>query len=176
MLQGVDIRRSTRKLSSGFVLAVIGLLLVAGTALAAAHFAPGRKYTAKSPPCSPHAIPNTSCTFVFKASTDGRSLKFIGKTVVDTWSCRNGGGEALLGGKARYATPIPNIVVGSGGKLSGSVQYVFRPTSAPPEHHTYSVTGLLSRSGKSATITLHDKVNGSRSGCTVGPITLTETG
>ena len=164
-----------RAVRCGAGLAVAGLLVAAAGALAAAHFRPGALYVGKSSACG-STVPGTTCMFRFRASTDGRSLRFDGKTVIDTWGCRGGGGEALLGGKARDATPIPLIRLRADGTLHGSVGYVLRPTSAPPEHYTSTVTGHLSRAGKAAVITFHISFNSSRSPCATQPVTITEPG
>ena len=68
--------------------------------------------------------------FKFRASRDGLSLRFVGKTVIDAWGCGAGGGEALLGGEAKYRTPIPLVKVRADGRLYGSISYVFTPTAA----------------------------------------------
>ena len=156
-------------------MAIAGLLVAAAGALAAAHFRPGALYTGKDSACGSR-VPGTTCMFRFRASTDGGSLRFDGKTVIDTWGCRGGGGEALLGGKAKDATPIPLISLRANGTLHGSAGYVLRPTSAPPEHYRSTVTGHLSRAGKGAVIIFHISFNSSRSPCATQPVTITEPG
>jgi hypothetical protein len=156
----------------GAGLAVALLLLMAALALAAAQFRPGALYTGKGSACG-STVPDTTCVFRFRASTDGRSLRSVGKTVIDTWGCRGGGGEALLGGKIKGATPIPVIKLRADGSLRGSVAYVFRPTSAPPEHITSTVTGHLSHAGKAAVITFRMTFHSSRSPCVTRPVTIT---
>ena len=171
-------RRSTgfaRAVRSGAGLAIVGLLVAAASALAAAHFRPGAVYTGKTSACG-STIPGTTCIVRFRASTDGRSLGFDGKTVIDTWGCRGGGGEALLGGKARGATPIPLLGLRADGTLYGSVGYVLRPTSAPPEQFTSTVTGHLARAGKAAVVTFHNALKSGRSPCATQPVTITEQG
>lgn len=76
-------------------LAVAGLLVATAGALAATRLSAGALYTGRS--CSSSRISRTTCVFKFRGSSDGRSLGFVGATVVDTWRCRRGGGEALLG-------------------------------------------------------------------------------
>lgn len=150
------------------------LLVTAAGAFAAAHFRPGALYTGKGAACG-STVPGTTCVFRFRASSDGRSLRFVGQTVIDGWGCRGGGGEALLGGKARNATPIPLLRLRTGGSLYGSVGYVLRPTSAPPEHYTSTVTGHLSRAGRAAVITFHISSPSARP-CATQPVMLTESG
>lgn len=153
-------------------MAIVGLLIAAAGALAAAHFRPGALYTGRDAQCDSHE-PGTTCVFTFRAAKDGRSLHFVGKTVIDSWGCRGGGGEALLGGEVRGATPIPPIGVRRNGSVHGSVGYVSRPTSAPPQHYTSTVTGHLTRTGKAAVITFHVAFNSSRSPCSTQPVTIT---
>src|SRR5690242_16599281 len=89
-------------------------------ATAAVHFVPGALYTGKT--CAtPPGLPHTGCTFDFRASADGSSLRFTGITVIDSWRCKGGGGEALIGGKAKGATPVPLVRVRATGALYGSL-------------------------------------------------------
>ena len=156
------------------VLAVIGLLVAAAGALAAARFTHGALYTGRS--CSSSGIPRTTCVFKFRASNDGRSLRFVGATVVDTWRCKGGGGEALLGGEVKGATPIPRVQLRANGKLYGSVNYVLRPTQGAPARYTSTVTGHVAKAGKSAVVTFHNTyISGSgNQPCATQPVTLTK--
>lgn len=86
------------------------MLVAAAGAFAAVRLAGGALYTGKSPDCG-SSVPGTTCQFRFRASGNGRSLRFVGRTVIDTWGCRGGGGEALLGGKLKNETPTPIPVV-----------------------------------------------------------------
>lgn len=180
--RGVAARRSrvsraaARAVRRGPALAMAALLVSAAAALAAEHFRASATYTGRSCSASSFAPPGTTCVFKFRASGDGLSLRFVGKTVIDTWGCGQGGGEALLGGEAKYAAPIPLVKVRPSGKLYGSVSYVFTPTSAPPEHLKVTVTGQLATSGRTATITFHQTSSsgsGTR-GCATQPVTLRE--
>lgn len=159
----------------GAALAIAGLLVGAAGALAATHLRPGALYTGKDSQCG-SSVPGTTCVFRFRASNDGMSLRFAGKTVIDSWGCRGGGGEALLGGEAKGATPIPLIKLSKDGTLHGSVGYVLRPSGAPPAHYTSTVTGHMSRAGKTAVITFHVSLNSGRSPCSTQPVTLAERG
>jgi hypothetical protein len=163
-----------RLIRSG-TLAIGVLLVAAAAALATVHFRSGALYTGKSSACG-SSVPGTTCVFKFRAAIGGMSLKFAGKTVIDTWDCGNGGGEALLGGKAQGVTPIPVIKLHADGTLHGSVAYVLTPTGAPPQHYTSWVTGHLSRAGKAAKVTFHIKFKGDRSPCSTQPVLLTERG
>jgi hypothetical protein len=154
-------------------LAIAGLLATAAGALAATHLRPGALYTGKDSQCG-SSVPGTTCVFRFRASKDGLSLRFAGKTVIDSWGCRGGGGEALLGGEAKGATPIPLVRLSKGGTLHGSVGYVVRATGAPPAHYTSTVTGRISTTGKTAVITLHVSFNSSRSPCSTQPVRIAE--
>lgn len=159
----------------GTALAFVALLVSAATALAAAHFGPGATYTGRDSYCSSR-VPGTTCAFRFRASRDGLSLRSVGKTVIDAWGCRGGGGEALLGGQAKDATPVPLVKVRANGSLFGSISYTFTPTAAAPEHLKVTVTGRLAESGKTAMIAFHQtsaSSSGNR-GCATQPVTFTE--
>lgn len=157
------------------MLALAGLLLAAGSALAAAHLRSGALYTGKDSDCG-SSVPGTTCVFKFRAAKNGMSLRFVGKSVIDTWGCQGGGGEAILGGKVKGATPIPLIKVGKTGKLLGRVSFVVRPTGAPPQHETVTVTGHLTHAGKGAVITIHLITHYAGSPCKIQPVTLTQRG
>lgn len=166
-----------RAVRRGAALALPALLATGAVALAAAHFLSGATYTGRDSYCSSR-VDGTTCEFRFHASTDGRSMRFVGKTVIDSWRCRNGGGEALLGGKVKGATPIPLVKVRANGTLYGSASYTFRPTQAPPQHYKAVVTGHLGNSGKTAVITFHNTYissHGNQS-CATQPVTLAERG
>ena len=166
---------AARAVRWGAALPFAALLVTAAAALAAARFGPGATYTGRDSYCSSR-VSGTTCVFKFRASRDGLSLRFIGKTVIDAWGCRGGGGEALLGGKAKYATPIPLVKVRANGKLYGSISYVFTPTAAAPEHLKVTVTGHIGESGRTAMIMFHQtsaSSSGNR-GCATQPVTLTE--
>jgi hypothetical protein len=132
-------------------LTLLGALILASAAQSstrvtgAVHFVPGALYSGKT--CTtPGGIPHTGCAFKFRASADGASLRFVGITVVDSWRCNGGGGEALLGGKVRGATPIPLVRVRATGALYGSVG---------TGSHRSAVTGKLAAGGRSAQIVFH---------------------
>lgn len=139
-------------------LAVVALLVAAGVALAAAHFRAGAVYTSKS--CQNPGVHGTTCAYKFRASTDGGKLKFVGTTVITTWGCNDGGGEALLGGKHDGADPLPVVKVKTRGALYGS---------AGNGQNEVTVTGHLAGSGKTAVVTFH-LIN---QGCLTAPVTLT---
>jgi hypothetical protein len=166
---------AARVFRRGTAMALAALLATATAALAAAHFRPRAVYTGQVSGCSASGIPDTTCAFKFRASRDGRSLRFAGQTVIDTWRCPGGGGEALLGGRANGATPIPLVKVRKNGKLYGSASYTLRPTQAPPEHFKVTVTGDLAKSGKTAVIRFHetDVSGGGNRPCATQPVTLT---
>lgn len=166
-----DVARAVRR---AFALAFAALLLTAAAALAAAHFNGAATYTGRDSYCSSR-VPRTTCTFRFRASQDGLSLRFVGTTVIDAWGCSGGGGEALLGGEVKGATPIPLVKVEANGRLYGSSSYVFQPTQAPPEHYKVTVTGQLAKSARTAVITFHNiyiSSSGNRP-CVTQPVTLT---
>lgn len=163
-----------RAVRRGVALALIALLATAAAALAAARFRPAATYTGRDSYCSSR-VPRTTCMFKFRASPDGQSLRFVGTTVIDAWGCSGGGGEALLGGEVKGATPIPLVKVRANGKLYGSDSYVFRPTQAPPDHYEVTVTGQLAKSARTAVITFHNTYisSGGNRPCTTQPVTLT---
>jgi hypothetical protein len=131
---------------------------------AAVHFVPGAVYTGKT--CAtPGGIPHTGCTFTFRASADGSSLRFTGITVIDSWRCNGGGGEALIGGKARGATPVPLVRVKSTRALYGSTG---------TGSHRSSVSGTLATGGRSAQIVFHTGT--AAYACHTGVVTLRVTG
>ena len=109
------------------------------------HFVPGALYTGKTCASAP-GIPRTGCAFKFRASADGSTLRDVGITVIDSWRCNGGGGEALIGGKARGATLVPVVRVRATGVLDGSVG---------TGSHRSSVTGKLAIGGRSAQIVFH---------------------
>jgi hypothetical protein len=155
-------------------LAVLGLLVSAAGALAAARFTPGALYTGRG--CSSSGIPRTTCVFKFRATSDGRSLRFVGVTVVDTWRCNGGGGEALLGGEVKGATPIPRVRLRANGQLFGSVDYLLRRTQGAPARYKSTVTGHLTHAGRSAVVTFHNTYVSSSGNqpCATQPVTLTK--
>jgi hypothetical protein len=171
--QTLGSKGAARAVRRGTALALVALLITGAAALAAAQFRPGATYTGRDSYCSSR-VPGTTCVFRFRASRDGLSLRFVGKTVIDAWGCGAGGGEALLGGEAKYRTPIPLVKVRPKGKLYGSVSYVFTPTAAAPERLKVTVTGQLAESGRTATITLHQTSSSSSGnrGCATQPVTL----
>jgi hypothetical protein len=136
----------------------LALLLATGVALAATHFAKGAVYTGRS--CRGDAgLPGATCVYKFRASRDGLTLRFVGKTVVSTWICHGGGGEALIGGKLNGAAPVPLVKLRSNGTLYGSAGHAGTKVA---------VTGKLTHAGKTAVITFH------RGQCVVRGVTLTK--
>jgi hypothetical protein len=153
-------------------LAVAGVLVAAAGAMAAARLTPGALYTGRS--CSSSGLPRTTCVFKFRAASDGRSLQFVGPTVIDTWRCHGGGGEALLGGEHKGAAPIPRVKLQANGKLFGSVNYVLPRTHSAPARYKSTVTGHLANHGESAVVTFHDTYISSSGNqpCVTEPVTL----
>ena len=161
---------------SAAAIAVCGMLVTAASAFAATKLVGGARYTGKSAACAGPASA-TTCTFHFRASKNGGSMRFFGKPVVDVWGCSGGGGEALLGGKLKglKPTPIPVVNVRSKGSLFGSLRYTFKPTSAPLEHFKVTVTGHLANAGRKAVIVFHNTYLSSHgnSTCSTPTVTLT---
>lgn len=104
----------------GAALATAALLIPAGSALAQVHLSAGSFYSGKSTACHRPTTPGTRCVFTFRASHGGFALRLVGATVVSTWECRHGGGQALLGGKASGNVPVPLLSLQADGKLSGA--------------------------------------------------------
>jgi hypothetical protein len=127
-------------------LAVAGLLVATGSALAAVRLTTGATYVGKSTACHRPTAPGTSCTFSFHASRNGFGLRFVGPTVVSSWACRKGGGEALLGGKVAGNDPVPSLILRSDGTLYGSAG------SGP---NRVRVTGHIAEAGTKVVITFH---------------------
>jgi len=146
----------------GTIAASVGALATAliVAASAAASLTPGALYTSEAGNCTSPG-PGITCVFKFRASADEQSLRFVGDTVVDTWICHGGGGEALLGGKK--GEPIPRVNVLSSGRLYGSVKY---------RSALITVTGQLTNAGKAVVITFHNQGSSGVS-CATRPVILT---
>jgi hypothetical protein len=161
---------------SATAVALVAMLVAASGAFAAVRLAGGKLYTGKDADCG-SSVAGTTCVFKFRASSNGRSLRFVGKPVIDTWRCNGGGGEAILGGKLKNMTPtpIPVVTLRKNGTLYGSVTYTIRPTSAPPEHFRSAVTGHLANAGKKAVVTFHNTYlsGAGNQPCATLPVTLT---
>jgi len=120
-------RRST-------ALAAATFLIAAGSALAQVHLSAGSYYSGKSTTCDHPTTPGTRCVFTFRASHGGFALRLVGPTVVSTWECRHGGGEALLGGNASGNVPVPLLNLQGDGTLSargGSGRQAMSPATSP---------------------------------------------
>jgi hypothetical protein len=140
-------RRSAGSIArSAAALAVAALLTAAAGASAAVHLTTGATYTGKSSACQQATIPGTTCVFAFRASARGFALRFVGETVVSSWACPHGGGEALLGGKVNGNDPIPLLRVRSNGDLYGSAG------SGPSE---VAVSGYIAEAGTKAVVRFH---------------------
>jgi hypothetical protein len=150
-------RSALRVLLRGCVLAIAAALVVAGGALAATHFTAGALYTGRA--CTTTGVTGTTCTFRFRASNNGSTLRFVGKTVVSTWRCQNGGGEALIGGIPAFADPMPVLTVRSNRTIHGS---------AGSGTHKVTATGTLGKGARTATVTFH----GQGGLCSLAPVTL----
>ncbi|HET7048378.1 MAG TPA: hypothetical protein VFI54_08940 [Solirubrobacteraceae bacterium] len=130
---------------SGALAIAVVLLIATGVALAATHFAKRALYTGRS--CRGDAgLPGATCVYKFRSSRDGLTLRFVGKTVIATWICQGGGGEALIGGTLQGATPVPVVKVRANGTVYGS---------ASRAGNKVTVTGKLMHGGKTVVITFH---------------------
>jgi len=145
----------------GSVLATAALLVPAGAANAAVHLSSESAYTGRSTAC-PHPKPaGTTCVFRFRASSNGYALRFHGKTAISSWECRNGGGEALLGGKVAGSYRVPLLILQSDGKLLGTVGHGARRVS---------VTGHIAEAGSKVVLRFHL----ARGHCVTPKVTLIE--
>jgi hypothetical protein len=157
----------------GVVAAAGVLAILAAGALAAVGFTTGARlkggalYTSSAAKNCSAGLPGTTCVFKFRASSDGLSLRFVGKTVIDGWGCNGGGGEALLGGSVKGADPIPLVKLKSGGVLYGRV--------IGRSRRTITVTGRIAKGGSVAVLTFHSAVSGGSVKCATAPVTLTAT-
>jgi hypothetical protein len=143
-----------------FTLVLVSAVSASTRLTLAVHFVPGASYTGKT--CiTPGGIPHTGCVVKFRASADGSSLRFAGSTVIDSWRCNGGGGEALIGGTVKGATPVPVVRLRSTGVLYGSV--------GTGTHRAW-VSGQLAVGGHSAALVFH---SGSAAyACHTNPVTL----
>ena len=132
-------RRST-------ALAAATFLIAAGSALAQVHLSAGSYYSGKSTTCDHPTTPGTRCVFTFRASHGGFALRLVGPTVVSTWECRHGGGEALLGGNASGNVPVPLLNLQGDGTLSA------RGGSG---RQAISVTGHIAEAGTKVVLRFH---------------------
>jgi len=162
----VSVRWGTALLLTLIFVAATGALDALGKSEAG--LKPGALYTSAAKTCT--GIPaGTTCVFKFRASSDGHSLQFVGKTVVDTWHCNGGGGEAFLGGKFKDADPIPRVKLSTGGTLYGSVL----ATSSSGNKYTVMVNGHIANGGAAAVVTFHSIPVSGTVKCATPPVTLT---
>jgi hypothetical protein len=136
---GLVARRST-------VLAVVALLMGAGSALSAVRLTTHAFYTGNSSVCQRGAVPGTSCQFRFLASSNGFALRFVGHTVVSSWTCRKGTREALLGGKVAGNDPVPLLILRSDGTLYGG---------AGSGANQVTATGHIAEAGTKVVVRFH---------------------
>jgi hypothetical protein len=106
----------------------------------------GAAYSGKSSACQHPTVPGATCVFSFRASRNGWGLRFVGATVVSSWSCPHGGGQALLGGNVIGNDPVPSMTLRSNGKLYG------RAGHGPSK---VVVTGHIAEAGTKVVLTFH---------------------
>src|SRR5579862_366775 len=99
---------------SGAVVMIAALFaLAASTAAFAAEPKPGALYKGVEPHCAKPPS-GATCTFLFRVSANGRTMKFAAtENVVSTWACHGGGGEAVLGPfkKPFQGQPVPLVTI-----------------------------------------------------------------
>jgi hypothetical protein len=127
-------------------LACVGLLVAVGGAAAAVRLTTGAAYSGKSRVCHRPTTPGTTCVFNFRASHNGFGLRFVGPTVVSSWTCRKGSREALLGGRVSGNDPVPSLILRSDGTLYGS---------AGSRPNKVRVTGHIAEAGTKVVLTFH---------------------
>ncbi len=145
------IKCTSRVAGRSAAMALAALVCLAAAASATALFTPGATYRGRSVTCGPGAsgkspVTGTVCFFVYRANKAGTSLTPADATVLSTWRCHGGGGEAQLGGRAKYADPLPVITVGANRALRGSAGH---------GQKRVTVTGSLSANGMTLTLVVH---------------------
>jgi len=147
---------------------VVVLLLVAGwaSALAASPKA-GGLYQGTELGCSA-ASPGYTCVFLFRVSSNGRSMRFVAThNVTGAWACHGGGGEAILGPytKPLHGQPVPLLSIGADGTFTGKQTF-----GSGQAKGSVSASGRFTGTGTTATITF-TLDPGPRS-CVNGPVKL----
>ncbi len=142
---------TSRVAGRSVTMALVALVCLAAAASATALFTPGATYRGRSVSCIPDSsgkspVPGTVCFFVYRANKARTSLTPANATVLSTWRCHGGGGEAQLGGRAKYADPLPVITVGANRALHGSAGH---------GQKRVTVTGSLSANGMTLTLVVH---------------------
>ena len=149
----------------------VGIATLLATAASAAFSAqpkPGALYKGSEPHCTT-TPPGATCTFVFRVSTNGRSMKFAGtQNVVGTWACKGGGGEAILGPfeKPLQGQPVPLLTIGVNGTFTGTQSF-----GSGQAKGSIVATGRFTATGTTATITF--TLDPGPHSCMNGPVSLT---
>jgi hypothetical protein len=144
------------------------LLATAASGAISAQPKPGALYKGSEPHCTT-TPPGATCTFVFRVSTNGRSMKFAGtQNVVGAWACNGGGGEAVLGPfkKPLQGQPVPLLTIGANGTFTGTQSF-----GSGQAKGSVVATGRFSGTGTTATIKF--TLNPGAHSCVNGPVTLT---
>ena len=129
------------------ILALAALLMSGAVATASVRLTTGAIYSGKSTACVHPKPKGTSCVFSFRAGSNGYGLGFVEKrTVISSWSCRKGGGEALFGGKVAGHVRVPVLLLQPDGELLGSVG------SGP---NRVSASGHIAEAGTKVVLRLH---------------------
>lgn len=150
---------TSRIVGRSAAVALVTLVCLAAAASATALLPPGATYRGRSASCAPGTsgkspVPGTVCFFVYRANKAGTTLTPASATVLSSWRCHAGGGIAELGGRAKYADPLPIINVSANRALHGSAGH---------GQKRVTVTGNLSANGMTLTLVFH-LINGNE-GC-----------
>ena len=167
---GMTESRRTRLLS--VAMRSVGLaavsLLVAGVAAAfAAQPKAGGLYEGSESGCT--AEVGFTCVFLFRVSSNGRSMSFVAThNVPGAWACRGGGGEAILGPYAKpfQGQPVPSVTISSGGVFTGKQSF-----GSGKARGSVVATGRFTGTG--ATATIEFTLNPGPHSCVNGPMALT---
>jgi hypothetical protein len=148
---------------------VAAISLVSATAALAASPKPGATYTGSETTCGT-APKGLSCTFVFRVSQNGLTMRFVSqKDVVGEWACHGGGGEAIFGTNKNPVgpgAPVPLLRIHANGTFRGSSRY------GPSGHRgTVVATGEFTGSGKVARVSF--TLDPGSHSCVNGPLKLT---
>jgi hypothetical protein len=166
--RGSGARWRRRLLRCGVTMVAV-FSLVSATAALAASPKPGATYMGSETTCGT-APTGLSCTFVFRVSRNGLTMRFVSqKDVVGEWACHGGGGEAVFGtnkSPVGPGAPVPLLRIHANGTFRGSSRY------GPSGHRgTVVATGEFTGSGKVARVNF--TLNPGPKSCVNGPLKLT---
>ncbi len=109
-----------------------------------------------------------TCVFLFRVNASGRSMSFVAKhDVIGLWSCKGGGGEAILGPytKPMQGQPVPPVTIGTNGAFTGTQTF-----GSGQAKGSVVASGRFTGTGTTATITF--TLNPGPHSCVNGPVDL----